>query len=135
MIGRRANGAVTAPFLGLPMFAMLVAGCAWLPAATPPNVPGGNAAPPDGESAAGIINAYGAEHPEAYAGVYVDGDVLTVLIVGDLVPHEAALRARVPAGTKLAFRPVRWTEPELEALQDRISNASEWFGANDAFLE
>lgn len=127
----RQQGRTSTAVSSLPILAILVTGCSLLPNAAPPAQPNGEE-PGDLETGAAIVADYGALHPDAYAGVFVDGDVLTVLIVGDVVPHEAALRARLPAGTKVAFRPARWTEAELNRLQAAISSDIAWFPANGA---
>jgi len=77
------------------------------------------------------VRAYLDAHPDISGGLYIDqarGGVVTALVTGDPAVHEAAIRAQLGGPAPIAVRQVRWTEAELNDLQERIGSAQ-------AFLE
>lgn len=65
------------------------------------------------------VEDYGRDVPEAFAGVAYSmaaGDGVHAGFTGDVAPHEAALRARVPDPSVLTVFPARWSFAELERL-------------------
>ena len=70
------------------------------------------------------VQDYLAAHPDIAGGLYLDqarGGIVTMLVTEDPDLHEAAVRAKLVPGTRLAVRQVRWTEKELRDLQERIT--------------
>ena len=85
--------------------------------------------PNGGEALVGAVQAYLAEHADVSGGVYIDqgrGGIVTVLVTDDPAPHETALAALVGPDV-VVVRRVRWTEMQLNDLQERIA-------ADDPFL-
>lgn len=86
---------------------------------------------PNGEEAlTTALQDYLAKHADVSGGIYIDqasGGIVTILVTDDPAPHEAALAELVGPDAAVAVRQVRWTEAELNDLQERIS-------ADDAFL-
>ena len=86
---------------------------------------------PNGE--AGITTAlqdYLSGHADVSGGLYIDqarGGVVTILVTDDPAPHQAALAELVGAEAPVAVRQVRWTEAQLNDVQERIA-------ADQAFL-
>ena len=86
-----------------------------LPPAEPPG-PDGPAGLP--EAVIEDLVAYGAQHREAFGGLYIDppgGRTIVMLFTRDLEVHERAVTDLAP-GTRT--RQVRFTEDELRSLQD-----------------
>ena len=78
---------------------------------------------PTGESdLVAAVQAYLAEHADEAGGVYLDqanGGIVTMLVTGDAAAHESAIR-EVIGDAPLVVRQVRWTEAELNNLQERL---------------
>ena len=93
---------------------------------------------PGGEDpVVGVIQTYLAEHADISGGVYIDqqrGGIITILVVGDPAVHETAIRDAVGADARFAVRRVRWTEAELNDLQNRLVADRPFFRAIPAFL-
>ena len=69
----------------------------------------------------GVVQQHLAEHADVSGGLYIDqarGGIVTMLVTDDPAPHEAALAA-ILGPDAVAVRQVRWTERELNDLQDR----------------
>lgn len=88
-----------------------------------------------------IVRAY-AGGPGEYADIYIDhehGGSVMSLWTGHLAEHEAAVRALLPAGSRVAFRRVEFSERYLRGLQDQITAElappSVWLDAIPAQLE
>jgi hypothetical protein len=80
--------------------------------------------------------AYLAEHADVSGGLYLDnqrGGVLTVLVTREPEVHEAALRELV-GDAPFVVRQVRWTEAELNQLQERLFQERSFFDSIPAFL-
>jgi len=92
---------------------------------------------PTGEDGlVGAVQAYLAEHPDEAGGIYIDqanGGIVTMLVTGDAATHEAALRATI-GDAAVAVRQVRWTEAELNDLQERLFTDPEFFASIPAFV-
>jgi hypothetical protein len=71
---------------------------------------------------AGALEAYGAEHPDEWGGMYLDETFHPIaLVTGHVDEHEAAIRALLSAtGIPVELRQVRWSVRELLAFRDRI---------------
>ena len=86
---------------------------------------------PNGEEGiTAALQDYLAEHADVSGGLYIDqarGGIVTILVTDDPAPHQAALAELLGADAPVAVRQVRWTEAELNDLQERIS-------ADQAFL-
>ncbi len=69
------------------------------------------------------VKSYGAEHPDAWAGAYIDSDRNVVaMFTQDLDVHEAALRSRLGPAAPLIVRGVDWTDVQLQAVFRRIQD-------------
>jgi hypothetical protein len=82
------------------------------------------------EDAIAMIQRYAERHEEAFGGLHIDREehpgAVVSLWTGDLSVHETAIRERLPAGTPLLFRQVRYSEAYLRALQDAIQRDTSW---------
>jgi hypothetical protein len=83
-----------------------------------------------------VVEDYIADHPEQYAGHYIDpaSGVVTAMFTEAIPAHEAALLARVRPGAPLRVRLARWTMAELGAVQARITKAAPSLAAEGMFL-
>ena len=83
------------------------------------------------------VKAYGTDHPDAWAGAYIDSDRNVVaMFTRDLDAHAVALRSRVGAGAPLIVRQVDWTDAELQAVFRRIRDdvhQRTWFLVHDIY--
>jgi hypothetical protein len=71
------------------------------------------------------VREYLDAHADISGGLYIDqarGGVVTALVTTDPTAHELAIRALLDGPAPVAVRQVRWTEAELDALQERIGN-------------
>jgi hypothetical protein len=90
------------------------------------------------ERVAPIVNAYAAEHPEAFGGLWIDqehGGVVTVVFTRDVEVHTRALVARLAGIGVVAIRSATYNEAELRHLQDRIAADDAWFRSIPAQLQ
>ncbi len=91
----------------------------------------------DADAISKTVKAYGADHPEAWAGAYVDRDrTVVAMFTQDIEVHEAALRSRLGAEVPLIVRQVDWTDAELQAVVKRIHKEwleRSWFLAHDIY--
>jgi hypothetical protein len=74
-----------------------------------------------------FANGYGASHPEAFAGVIVDGPTVILLMkapVGSFVEEVADL---VPEGAPVEVRAVPYSHPELLDKAARVLGDADWF--------
>lgn len=94
-----------------------------------------NARGANADAVVGIVQAYAAEHADEFGGLYLDqaqgGGAVTSLWTAHLDQHAAAILTLVRPGARIAFRPARFTEAELNALQGRISTDWEWMRVVD----
>jgi hypothetical protein len=69
-----------------------------------------------------LVDAYGLEHPEEWAGMSNDNRVGGVIarFTGHVGHHEAALKSQLAPEARLSVVQVRWTLAELETVKDRI---------------
>jgi hypothetical protein len=77
-----------------------------------------------------IVQRYAAEHPAAYAGLWIDqehGGIVTVAFTEDAELHGRELAGRLAGVGVVAIRSARYGESELRALQDRIVADDAWF--------
>jgi hypothetical protein len=84
-----------------------------------------------------IVNRYGADHPEAFGGLWIDqqhGGIVTVVFTRDVELHTRALMAHLGGAGIVAVRTARYSEAELRQLQDRIVADSAWFKSIPAQL-
>jgi hypothetical protein len=75
-----------------------------------------------------VLQAYGARHPEEFAGLYVDqerGGVLVVLFTGHLQEHGQAIAQLVRPGAAIELREAPASEVDLNALMERVSGDEE----------
>ena len=82
------------------------------------------------QDAVEVIQAYVSAHRDEFGGLFIDREeqfgAVVSLWTRDLAMHEAAIRAKLPEGTPLGFRQVRYSEAELRELQDRIGPGWDW---------
>jgi hypothetical protein len=74
------------------------------------------------------------DHPEQWAGLYVDGGYVVAQFAGLTADLERRLRASVSPDAPLVVQSVPWTTEELDALRDRIRN-DEWLAARYDLLD
>jgi hypothetical protein len=70
-----------------------------------------------------ILQEYGTQHPEDFAGVFIDqeaGGVMVVLFVDHLEEHGAAIAKIVRPGARIEIRPAPASEADLAALMNRV---------------
>jgi hypothetical protein len=83
----------------------------------------------DADTDAAAVNEYAAGHADEFGGVYIDmesGAGVVSLWTGHLEDHEAAIRARLAPGARVAFRQVEYSERHLRALQDQVTADRAW---------
>lgn len=84
-----------------------------------------------------IVEAYGQQHPEAYAGMAVDesggGDVVA-WFASDLARHEAAILRRTGPLAKLRVEPASWTIAELQERAKQVRDGRPWLAETGAPL-
>jgi hypothetical protein len=88
-----------------------------------------NARAANADAVVAAIQSYAEAHPDEFAGLYLDqqnGGAVTTLWTGHLDEHTAAIRALVRPGARVAFRGAKFTERDLNALQDRIWADVDW---------
>jgi hypothetical protein len=86
-------------------------------------------------SVAGLAQRYADEHPEQFAGLFIDQQhkLVVILFTGDVETHQAALAKLVPGDAEpLAVRLAATSKADLEALMERIVNDRDWFKTIDA---
>ncbi len=109
----------------------------------------------------GVMATYGMEHPDTYAGLWIDRDRGGVLVMGftdDPEPHRAAVLARAPSpDDAVGMRPrppitdprplgerddvvidvvrVRFSELEVEALREELMGSIPWEDWSDLGLD
>lgn len=75
-----------------------------------------------------ILEQYGAEHPDEYAGLMIDqekGGLLVILFSDHVEDHVAAIARLVHPAAELEVRQAGASSAELEALMNRINGDSE----------
>jgi len=80
----------------------------------------------------GLVVRYTEDHPEEFAGIYIDhdnGGALTTMWTGHLDQHAAAIRELVSGSKAVAFRSARHSYRDLYAIQERIAADWEWMRA------
>jgi len=85
-----------------------------------------------------IVQAYAAEHPAAFGGLWIDQEhrgVVTVVFTKDAELHAAELATRLAGVGVVNVRSARYSESELRALQDRIVADEAWFKTIPAQLQ
>jgi hypothetical protein len=83
-----------------------------------------------------IVQAYGEENRDVFGGLYIDqasGGVVA-LFTRDVTEHQRALLARLKPGARVVVRQVRWSDAELRALQELITNDRQWLDVIPARL-
>jgi hypothetical protein len=82
------------------------------------------------------ITAYAADHPDTWAGLYIDTTTGTVVarFTGDLALHRAAFARSLHAGARYEVAPATWTKAELDVLGDRVRAEEPWFATVGARL-
>jgi hypothetical protein len=76
-----------------------------------------------------VVEAEAAKHSDDYGGLYIDqerGGVVVSLWTANLAEHAAVIRLQLDPRFGAAFRQVRYTEAELNELQERIGTNWEW---------
>ena len=84
---------------------------------------------------AGLAQRYAADHPEQFAGLFIDQQHKLVVIqfTGDIERHRAELAKLIPGEAEpLAVRLAANSKADLEALMERISSDTDWFKTVDA---
>jgi hypothetical protein len=82
-----------------------------------------------------IVRGYGASHPEAFGGVFVDGRTVVLLMKGLVETYAEELRKLVPAGAPVDVRAASYTLPELEAKAAGIFRDGNWFAGQRLELD
>jgi hypothetical protein len=85
-----------------------------------------------------IVQRYVAEHPAAFGGLWIDqehGGVVTVVFTQDADLHARELAVRLAGVGVVNVRSARYSESELQALQDRIVADDAWFKTIPAQLK
>lgn len=91
----------------------------------------------DVEAIRDLVITYGEEHPEDWGGAYIDqeaGGVLVAQFTANLEQHQLALLGKIWPKARLDIRQVRWTQMELEAAKERISDDEPWFATLPAVV-
>lgn len=86
-----------------------------------------------------LIQAYAADHPESFAGIWIDHPTVGPARVAsswarDLETHREWITARVDTSVPLTFVAARYTEAELDSLRDRITADMAWLEAIPAHV-
>jgi hypothetical protein len=85
-----------------------------------------------------IIRAYGEEHPDEWAGYYVDDDTFVVIgrFTGHVDEHRRAVEALfAPGEARVEIREARWTLRELKTVERRVRRATDWIERQGVTLE
>src|SRR5438132_576211 len=97
-----------------------------------------NARSANADAVRDVVTAEADAHPEDYCGRYIDNanfGALTTTWRANLEAHAAAIRAKVGPAARLAFRPCRFTQAELDDLMDKLNAAdSSWLSTIPAAL-
>ncbi len=82
----------------------------------------------------GMAQRYAAEHPDQFAGLFVDQvhRLVVVRFTGDVETHRAGILKLLPGGGPLDVRLARFSSADLEALAERITQDLDWFRSIDA---
>ena len=90
----------------------------------------------DFEAVGQAVQAYGAQHASEFGGVWIDQERHTVVSAwtANAELHRIAILAALGKAGPLEVRVVRYSEAELQALQERISADLDWFGGIDALM-
>jgi hypothetical protein len=89
------------------------------------------------ESIVPVVQAYGDEHRDVFGGLYIDqanGGSIVALFTRDVAEHQQALAARLRPGAHLVVRQVRWSDADLRALQELITDDRQWLDTIPARL-
>lgn len=83
-----------------------------------------------------VMNTYAADHPESWAGMFVQTatGVVVARFTGELPTHRAALARLLHVDARYEVQPARWTKVELDSLADRVRAEELWFRSVDAQL-
>src|SRR5262245_54491332 len=84
-----------------------------------------------------IVIGYGEDHPNDWAGAYIDheaGGVLVAQFARNADLHRLALLAQICPKAHLEIRPVRWSLDELESFGARLPSEEGWFASVPAVL-
>lgn len=82
-----------------------------------------------------VVDAYGAQHPDDWAGLYTDqahGGEVIAMFTANVAQHEAAIRMLINPKAAFEVRQATWTLGALQALQDKITADAPWFASIDA---
>jgi hypothetical protein len=69
-----------------------------------------------------VIGAYGREHPDEWAGWYLDAGRPHILVSGHAPEHEAALEALFALSVDLTVSEVRWSQAELNRFRRQLKD-------------
>lgn len=67
-----------------------------------------------------VVDAFAAEHPEAWGGDYTMGSQLVAVLVDPTGELAAELGSKIAPGAPLGIKPGTWTLAELTALKERV---------------
>ncbi len=81
-----------------------------------------------------LAQGYGEEHPDAWAGLYIEGNAVVVMLVDPTGERAAELQRQVNPTAQLVIRSASRSLRDLTALQDRIA-VDGWLIANYHVLE
>lgn len=84
-----------------------------------------------------IVIAYGEDHPEEWAGAYIDheaGGALIAQFAGNVNSHRIALLTQVWPKAKVEVRSVRWSLDALRSFGARLPSEEPWFASIPAVL-
>lgn len=82
------------------------------------------------EAVTDAIVGYGVQHPDFWAGVYVDDGVVVARFTGDPAAHQAALRTLLGPTARYRLEPATWPMRDLMSLRDRIAHDG-WLRGED----
>jgi hypothetical protein len=74
-----------------------------------------------------LLRAYGNAHPEAFAGVIIDGARAVIFVTGDLAPHRESLANLLPPTAPYEVRSTPLSRQELQALAGTFAGETAWF--------
>ena len=77
-----------------------------------------------------VIQQYGSTVPDDWAGLFIDqeqGGIVVARFRANVDEHRRALSALLPADAGFEVRPTHWTEAELEAFIDVVTEDADWF--------
>ena len=85
-----------------------------------------------------VLAQYAKDHPDEWAGWYVDGGDITVLVTRDLDQHKARIEALFALALEVTVKKARWSQADLRGLmRTRIAQSDliEWLDGRGIEVE